>query len=80
MDGVVPLQKHHVLGELKQISLQINFISNVKRETGAQRVGEGKGKRKVGKERRRGGRDREERRGKGGNKEVGGRSRERRKE
>lgn len=55
MDGVVPLQKHHVLGELKQISLQINFISNVKWETGAQRVGEGKGKRKVGKERRRGG-------------------------
>lgn len=54
MDVVVPLQKHHVLGELKQISLQINFISNVKRETGAQRVGEGKGKRKVGKERRRG--------------------------
>ena len=43
LDGVVPLQKHHVLGELKQISLQINFISNVKRETGAQRVGEGKG-------------------------------------
>ena len=36
LDGVVPLQKHHVLGELKQISLQINFISNVKRETGAQ--------------------------------------------
>lgn len=55
MDGVVPLQKHHVLGELKQIGLQINFISNVKRETGAQRVEEGKGKRKVGKERRRGG-------------------------
>lgn len=27
MDGVVPLQKHHVLGELKQISLKINFIS-----------------------------------------------------
>ena len=44
MDGVVPLQKHHVLGELKQISLQINFISNVKWETGAQRVGEGKRK------------------------------------
>ena len=39
-----------------------------------------KGKRKVGKERRRGERDREERRGEGGNKEVGGRSRERRKE
>lgn len=55
MDGVVPLQKHHVLGELKQISLQINFISNVTRETGAQRVGEGKGKRTIGKERRRGG-------------------------
>ena len=54
MDEVVPLQKHHVLGELKQISLQINFISNVKRETGAQRVGEGKGKRTIGKERRRG--------------------------
>ena len=43
-------------------------------------MGEGKGKRKVGKERRRGGIDREEIRGKGGNKEVGGRSRERRKE
>lgn len=43
-------------------------------------MGEGKGKRKVGKERRRGGGiDREEIRGKGGNKEVGGRSRERRK-
>ena len=55
MDEVVPLQKHHVLGELKQISLKINFISNVKRETGAQRVGEGKRKRKVEKERRRGG-------------------------
>ena len=27
MDEVVPLQKHHVLGELKQISLKINFIS-----------------------------------------------------
>lgn len=54
MDEVVPLQKHHVLGELKQISLQINFISNVKWETGAQRVGEGKGKRRVEKERRRG--------------------------
>lgn len=37
MDEVVPLQKHHVLGELKQISLQINFISNVKQETGAHR-------------------------------------------
>ena len=44
LDEVVPLQKHHVLGELKQISLQINFISNVKWETGAQRVGEGKRK------------------------------------
>ena len=44
LDGVVPLQKHHVLGELKQISLQSSFISNVKRETGAQRVGKGKGK------------------------------------
>lgn len=43
-------------------------------------MGEGKGKRTIGKERRRGGRDREERMGKGGNKEVRGRSRERRKE
>lgn len=54
MDEVVPLQKHHVLGELKQISLKINFISKCYAGDRSTRGGEGKGKRKVGKERRRG--------------------------